>query len=187
MGTPEDVTDEAGEVAWSSRYKAWGEAKEVISEAARKTGIRSYRKCTHRPSERHMQVVKIIEEKYVGNRSEVVEQDYVEAAQVISAIERMNDRDPSSVMFLMNDETAFSVGGGEGDRYVAFLAIGTDEALFALVASDKPEDEYADLVVGGQRGSYSLRQCVDKATVIQAALYFCQFGQSDPRLVWQDG
>ncbi len=39
IGTPQEVTDETGEVAWSARYKAWGEAKEVISEAARKAGI----------------------------------------------------------------------------------------------------------------------------------------------------
>ncbi|QTD89792.1 RHS repeat-associated core domain-containing protein [Burkholderia anthina] len=39
IGTPQEVTDEAGEVAWSARYKAWGEAKEVISDAARKAGI----------------------------------------------------------------------------------------------------------------------------------------------------
>ncbi|CAB3762427.1 MULTISPECIES: RHS repeat domain-containing protein [Burkholderia] len=41
IGTPQEVTDEAGQVAWSARYKAWGEAKEVISEAARKAGIRN--------------------------------------------------------------------------------------------------------------------------------------------------
>ncbi|WP_155651243.1 polymorphic toxin type 47 domain-containing protein, partial [Burkholderia stagnalis] len=28
-----------GEIAWSARYKAWGEAREVIGEAARKAGI----------------------------------------------------------------------------------------------------------------------------------------------------
>ncbi|CAB3762419.1 MULTISPECIES: RHS repeat-associated core domain-containing protein [Burkholderia] len=41
IGTPQEVTDEAGEVAWSARYKAWGAAKEVISEAARKADIRN--------------------------------------------------------------------------------------------------------------------------------------------------
>ncbi|KWO23032.1 hypothetical protein WT94_02995 [Burkholderia stagnalis] len=39
IGTPQEVTDEAGEIAWSARYKAWGEAREVIGEAARKAGI----------------------------------------------------------------------------------------------------------------------------------------------------
>jgi RHS repeat-associated protein len=39
IGTPQEVTDESGELAWSARYRAWGEAKEVISEAARKAGI----------------------------------------------------------------------------------------------------------------------------------------------------
>ncbi|PRG90628.1 hypothetical protein C6V04_19545 [Burkholderia multivorans] len=40
IGTPQELTDETGEVAWSARYKAWGEAKEVVSEAARKAGTR---------------------------------------------------------------------------------------------------------------------------------------------------
>ncbi|MEN8513847.1 RHS repeat-associated core domain-containing protein [Burkholderia sp. RS02] len=39
IGTPQEVSDESGEVAWSVRYKAWGEAREVISGAARKAGI----------------------------------------------------------------------------------------------------------------------------------------------------
>ncbi|WP_175916699.1 MULTISPECIES: RHS repeat-associated core domain-containing protein [unclassified Burkholderia] len=39
IGTPQELTDEAGELAWSARYQAWGEAQEVISEAARKAGI----------------------------------------------------------------------------------------------------------------------------------------------------
>ncbi|RBB41295.1 type IV secretion protein Rhs, partial [Burkholderia reimsis] len=39
IGTPQELTDESGEVAWSARYRAWGEAKEAISEAARKAGI----------------------------------------------------------------------------------------------------------------------------------------------------
>jgi RHS repeat-associated protein len=39
LGTPQEVTDAEGNIAWSAQYKAWGEAKEVISEAARKAGI----------------------------------------------------------------------------------------------------------------------------------------------------
>ncbi|MGO4417084.1 RHS repeat-associated core domain-containing protein, partial [Cupriavidus sp. KB_39] len=39
LGTPQELTDEAGEIAWSAQYQAWGAAREVISEAARKAGI----------------------------------------------------------------------------------------------------------------------------------------------------
>ncbi|PRE28614.1 hypothetical protein C6P79_09670 [Burkholderia multivorans] len=39
VGTPQEVTDSAGEIAWSARYRAWGEAKEAISDAACKAGI----------------------------------------------------------------------------------------------------------------------------------------------------
>ncbi|WP_422802329.1 RHS repeat-associated core domain-containing protein [Telluria beijingensis] len=41
LGTPQEVTDCNGKVAWSAQYKAWGEAKEAISETALKTGKRN--------------------------------------------------------------------------------------------------------------------------------------------------
>ncbi|NVM92463.1 RHS repeat-associated protein [Variovorax sp. SG517] len=39
LGTPRDLTDHEGRVGWSAQYKAWGEAREVISEAGRRAGI----------------------------------------------------------------------------------------------------------------------------------------------------
>ena len=41
LGTPQELTDCDGKVAWSAQYKAWGQAKEAISEAARKAGVRN--------------------------------------------------------------------------------------------------------------------------------------------------
>ncbi|MET3382215.1 MULTISPECIES: RHS repeat-associated core domain-containing protein [Variovorax] len=39
LGTPQELTDHEGSVAWSAQYKAWGEAREAISEAGRRAGI----------------------------------------------------------------------------------------------------------------------------------------------------
>jgi len=39
LGTPQELTDYEGKVAWSAQYMAWGQAKVMISEAARKAGI----------------------------------------------------------------------------------------------------------------------------------------------------
>ena len=41
LGTPQELTDHEGKVAWSAQYKAWGKAKEAISQAAYKAGIRN--------------------------------------------------------------------------------------------------------------------------------------------------
>jgi len=41
LGTPQELTDEQGEIAWSAQYKAWGAAQEVISDAARSAGIQN--------------------------------------------------------------------------------------------------------------------------------------------------
>ena len=41
LGTPQELTDHEGVVAWSAQYKAWGEAREAISEAGRRAGGRN--------------------------------------------------------------------------------------------------------------------------------------------------
>ncbi|KLN57362.1 RHS repeat-associated core domain-containing protein [Variovorax paradoxus] len=41
LGTPQELTDHKGRIAWSAQYKAWGEAKQAISEAGRKAGFRN--------------------------------------------------------------------------------------------------------------------------------------------------
>ncbi|MDP9930421.1 RHS repeat-associated core domain-containing protein [Variovorax paradoxus] len=41
LGTPQEMTDHEGRVAWSAQYKAWGEARQAISEAGRKAGFRN--------------------------------------------------------------------------------------------------------------------------------------------------
>jgi RHS repeat-associated protein len=41
LGTPQEITDEEGNIAWQAQYKAWGEAKEIISKAARGAGFRN--------------------------------------------------------------------------------------------------------------------------------------------------
>jgi len=41
LGTPQELTDHRGKVVWSAQYKAWGQAKEAISEAAYKAGIQN--------------------------------------------------------------------------------------------------------------------------------------------------
>jgi RHS repeat-associated protein len=41
LGTPQELTDHEGKVAWSAQYKAWGQAKEAISDAAFRAGLRN--------------------------------------------------------------------------------------------------------------------------------------------------
>jgi RHS repeat-associated protein len=41
LGTPMEVTDELGQVAWSGSYKAWGLAEEKLSDKARWADIRN--------------------------------------------------------------------------------------------------------------------------------------------------
>ena len=40
LGTPQELTDEQGEIAWAAHYKAWGEAHEALSTAAKRAGLK---------------------------------------------------------------------------------------------------------------------------------------------------
>ncbi|WP_281167662.1 RHS repeat-associated core domain-containing protein, partial [Uliginosibacterium gangwonense] len=39
LGTPQELTDDEGNLVWSAHYKAWGQAQELISTARRKAGL----------------------------------------------------------------------------------------------------------------------------------------------------
>ncbi|KAF2393248.1 RHS repeat-associated core domain-containing protein [Pseudomonas frederiksbergensis] len=39
LGTPQELTDQQGNIAWSAHYKAWGEAREQRSEWAQQQGL----------------------------------------------------------------------------------------------------------------------------------------------------
>ena len=39
LGTPQELTDPNGQIAWSAQYKAWGEVKEQRSEWAQREGL----------------------------------------------------------------------------------------------------------------------------------------------------
>jgi RHS repeat-associated protein len=41
LGTPQEITDEEGNIAWSAQYKAWGATREVISKAANQAGFKN--------------------------------------------------------------------------------------------------------------------------------------------------
>ncbi|POA50374.1 type IV secretion protein Rhs [Pseudomonas sp. MPR-ANC1] len=41
LGTPQELTDESGNIAWSAQYKAWGVASEEYSPWAQRQGVRN--------------------------------------------------------------------------------------------------------------------------------------------------
>ncbi|MPV57637.1 histidine kinase [Burkholderia sp. HI2761] len=134
-----------------------------------------------------MRTTKVIEQTTVGNRSHVTEAPCDDSAQAITAVERLNGRDRSTVAFDASDATVMTIGGGRDGRYVVFIASEIDAALLNLTTPEAPADETIELVAGGQRGSYPARQCVDRTTATQAAAYFVSTGGADPRLCWQPG
>ena len=45
LGTPQELTDHTGQIAWSAQYKAWGKVKEQRSEWAQQKGLTNPIRC----------------------------------------------------------------------------------------------------------------------------------------------
>ncbi|AXF19442.1 histidine kinase [Burkholderia pyrrocinia] len=134
-----------------------------------------------------MRTINVIEETYIGNCSHATKARCDNTTQAIAAVDRLNGRDRSTVAFEASDGTVMTIGGGNRGWYVVFIASHIDAALLSLTTPEAPADETIELVAGGQRGSYPARDCVDRATVAQAAAYFISCGGADPGLCWQVG
>ncbi|WP_174939763.1 Imm1 family immunity protein [Burkholderia lata] len=134
-----------------------------------------------------MRTTKVIEETYIGNRSHVTEAQCDSVAQAISAVDRLNGRDRSTVSFETSDGVVMTIGGGNDGRYVVFIASSFDAELLSLTTPEAPMEEAIELVAGGQRGSYPAQECVDRMTTAKAVAYFVSSGLADPQLCWQVG
>lgn len=128
---------------------------------------------------------KIIEDEHAGNRCHTHEWLNPDSAQVLSAFNRLDGKAFSSTVFFFSDETLMHIGGGAADRYVVFIAQDVDQSLQTLLSADSPDDQWVDLVAGGQCGSYPRHQCVTKEQARQALVYFSACGATDPGLAWQ--
>lgn len=128
-------------------------------------------------------VRKIVEEVWRGPEVESETRDWTTLDQALEALDRLDGRTRTSLVFMAGEDSLLSIGGGDG-RFVVFHAWKVDQALRTLIDPMKPSDCCERVVAGGQAGSYPAHQCVGKRLVARALDHFFLHADVAPDLVW---
>lgn len=131
-----------------------------------------------------MKVKKIFEEDWHGARLETCEQNCANLNEAYAALDRLDGKRRTCVVFWVNDEAVLTVGG-DGEAFVVTAAYEIDVDLYTLIDPRQFTGNHVSVVVGGQSGSYPSTHVVDKAMAKEAVGYFCEHGKISPKLQWQ--
>jgi hypothetical protein len=132
-----------------------------------------------------MYVRRVVEDNWLGVRSNDVEYRCSDIEQIVAAIRKLNGRNKTSVYLQADGKMSLTVSGGNDGRYVAFLTIGIDDEFYNLVDLRQPEGQMLDIVTGGQGGVFPAKQCVGLETALAAARQFAIDGSMSPSLAWE--
>lgn len=131
-----------------------------------------------------MEISPIFEERRHGVRALVDEIPSPSHGDLLDAIDRLDGKNRSSAVFVVDDQTTFTVGGGSG-IYVVFVSLGEDAEIYTLNDPRKEGCGEVEIVCGGQLGIYPASQGVNRETTVRALIYFAEHGAVDPELKWQ--
>jgi hypothetical protein len=132
-----------------------------------------------------MYVKRIVEDHWSGACSDDVEYECDNVRQVVAAIKKLNGHNKTSVYLQADGEKSLTVSGGNDGHYVAFVTVGVDDEFYNLVDLGQPEGQMLEVVTGGQRGTFSAKQCVGLETALEAARQFALDGSMAPSLAWE--
>lgn len=132
-----------------------------------------------------MHVNRIVEDDWIGVRSNHLEYECTSVEQVVAAIRKLNGQNKTTVVLQSSKNTSLTVSGGTEGRYCAFVTVGVDDAFYILVDPQQPEGVEYELVTGGQHVLLAARNCIDLETVLTAASQFALDGSLSPLSTWE--
>ncbi len=83
----------------------------------------------------------------------------------------------------VDEDTYMSIGGG-AKKYIVTSTF--DNCNFYILIDSFKSEQIETLVVGGQKGNYPAKQCVDLLHCLLAARTFTESGRLDPLLIWEE-
>ncbi len=99
------------------------------------------------------------------------------------AIRSLDGQTKTLVTLETEGETHMSIGGGQG-KYVVYATF-DNETFYSLIDPSK-SDQNESIVIGGQKGLYSTKSCVDLEIVLQSAKKFAESGKMLNSAVWEN-
>ena len=125
---------------------------------------------------------KLSTENWVGNQNQVTLEQAINWQQIETAIKNLDAHQKTLVLLETEGETHMAVGGGLG-RYVVYVTF-DNESFHYLIDPAKAKIEET-LIVGGQKGYYPAKLCVDLSTTLKAAETFTKLGILEKSVVWE--
>lgn len=131
-----------------------------------------------------MFVLNLSTENWVGNNDEGKLIENPTWIQIEQAIRELDGKTKTLVTLGADDECYMSIGGGESGKYLVNVTF-DNLGFHNLVDPSKP-DATEKLVVGGQKGNYSAKMCVNLEMAILAAQTFTTSGKLEMSLSWEE-
>jgi Immunity protein Imm1 len=103
-------------------------------------------------------------------------------SEIESAIKSLDGQTKTLVTLETDGEAHMSIGGGQG-KYVVYATF--DNEIFYSLIDPSKSDQHESIVVGGQKGLYPAKSCVDLETVLPSAQKFAEFGEMLKSAVWE--
>ncbi len=131
-----------------------------------------------------MFVLNLSAENWVGNQDECELIESPTWSQIEQAICQLDGKSKTLVTLGADDECYLSIGGAESGKYIVNVTL-DNVSFHNLVEPSKP-DAIENLVVGGQKGNYSAKMCVNLETALLAAQTFTASGKLEISLFWEE-
>jgi Immunity protein Imm1 len=103
-------------------------------------------------------------------------------SEIESAIKSLDGHTKTLVTLETDGEAHMSIGGGQG-KYIVYATF--DNEIFYSLIDPSKSNQKEPIVVGGQKGVYAARSCVELETVLQSAQNFAEAGEMLQSAVWE--
>lgn len=126
-------------------------------------------------------VSNLSKEKWLGNKCQDDLINEPNSRQIEAAIRKLDGTNHTLVTLGADEETYMSIGGGAG-KYVVTVTFNNLD--FYILVDLSRSNDIEKLVIGGQRGNYPAKQCIDLLRCLLAARTFALEGKVDELLTW---
>jgi hypothetical protein len=129
-----------------------------------------------------MFITKFSVEDWIDNQNRGCEMKADIWSEIELAIRSLDGQTKTLVTLETDGETYMSIGGGQG-KYVVYATF-DNEIFYSLIDPSKPNQDES-IVIGGQKGLYPAKSCVDLEIVLQSAQKFAEFGEMLKSAAWE--
>ena len=130
-----------------------------------------------------MFIKKIIEEDLSGKDNEDIVNEAKDLIQVKEAIDKLNGETKTGVVLEKDASNMMIVGGGKNNKYIVYSSLkGKMYIMSNKYDVLKPPIE---IIVGGKKGNYPSKRCMNLDMVLEAAKHFADRGALAQTFNWE--